>query len=73
MGWIEDVGVDQLNVGANLIVPFGMPLLDVLTPKVYAFKEFSAVWDLASEFVDVFLFDELDSTVISRVSHVVKV
>lgn len=61
---VEDVGVDQLDFGADAIVPIVVTLLDVLAPEVGTFEELGAFWDLAPEFVNVFLSDELKSVLV---------
>ena len=64
---VENIGVDQLDVGAELVVPFLMPLLDMLAPEVGTFKEFRAVRDFAAVFGSVFLFDELMHSMLASV------
>ena len=59
MGWVEDVSVDELDVGAHLGVEVFVALIDVLAPELCALKQLCAIWDLAAEFVGVFLLDEL--------------
>ena len=57
---VEDVGIDELDVGANAVVPFRVPFFDVLAPEVEAFEELGAFGDFAAVFVYVFLLDELE-------------
>jgi hypothetical protein len=59
VGWVKDIGVDELDVGAHLGVEVFVALVDVLAPELCALEEFCAIWDLAAELVGVFLFDEL--------------
>jgi hypothetical protein len=59
VGWVEDVSVDELDVGAHLGVEVFVALVDVFAPELCALKQFSAIWDLAAELVGVFLLDEL--------------
>lgn len=56
---VDDVGVDQLEVFAELHEPFGMTLFHVLPPEVWTLEEFCAFGDFATVFVGIFLFDVL--------------
>ena len=59
MGWVEDVGVDELDVRAHFGVEVFMALIDVLAPELCALEQLCAIGDLAAEFVGVFLLNEL--------------
>ena len=59
MGWVEDVGVDELDVGAHLGVEVFVALVDVFAPELCALEQLCAIGDLAAEFVGVFLLNEL--------------
>lgn len=59
MGWVQDVGVDELDVGADAGVEIFMALVDVLAPELCALKQFRAIWNLAAEFIGILLLDEL--------------
>lgn len=75
MRWVDDVGVDELDFGSDLLEELRMPLLDVLAPEVGRFEELGAKFrgasragrwwwrrDLAAEFGGIFLLDELYGT-----------
>ena len=59
MGWVEDVSVDELDVGAHFGVEVFVALIDVLAPELCALEQLCAIGDLAAEFVGVFLLNEL--------------
>jgi hypothetical protein len=59
VGWVEDIGVDELDVGAHLGVEVFVALVNVLAPELCALEQLCAIWHLAAEFVGVFLLDEL--------------
>lgn len=59
MGWVEDVGVDELDVGAHFGVEVFVALIDVLAPELCALEQLCAIRHLAAEFVGVFLLNEL--------------
>lgn len=56
---VQHICVDELHFRSDTLVPVGMALLDVLAPKVGAFEQLRAFWNLATELVDVLLQDEL--------------
>jgi len=56
---IQDVDVDEVDLGADAGVEVLVALLDVLAPEVGALEEFCAFGDFAAELAGVFLSDEL--------------
>jgi len=56
---VENVYVDQFDIGADLLVPFSVSFLHMLAPELHAFEELRALRDFAAVFVDVFLLNEL--------------
>lgn len=59
MGWVEDVGIDELDVRAHFGVEVFMALIDVLAPELCALEQLCAIGDFAAEFVGVLLLNEL--------------
>jgi hypothetical protein len=59
VGRVEDVGVDQLDVGAHASVEVFVALVDVLAPELCALEQFRAVRNFAAELVGILLLDEL--------------
>ena len=56
---IEDVAVDEFDVGVDLVVPLRVSLFDVLAPEFHPFEEFRTVEDFAAVLVKILLLHEL--------------
>lgn len=56
---VQDVGIDELDLGVDPLIEVLVSFFDVLAPEVGSFEEFGAVGDFAAVFGRVFLFDEL--------------
>jgi hypothetical protein len=58
--WVEDVGVDELDVSADAGQEVLVTLFDVLAPELCALEKLGAFGNFAAEFVSILLFHELD-------------
>jgi hypothetical protein len=59
--WVEDVGVDELDVGFDTREEVFVTLLNVLAPELGTLKELGALGNFATELVSILLFHELDA------------
>ena len=61
MRWVEDVCVDEFDVGSDSRQEIFVTLLYVLAPELGTLEELGALGNFATELVSILLFHELDA------------